>query len=395
MPPNHRVNAIDSLRAIAMTMVIAQHCWILPLGWIGVWLFFVISGYVITSGFPPTTGADRSLRREVFGAFMRRRSIRIVPVYVLYLLINVPIIVYINESYRLWDLPYLLGFIFNWHRIFAFWPRGSDWSAFEHLWTLSVEQQFYLLFPLLILFVAPALQMRWTLILIVAGPLIRFAGATALARHWSHDPQALAFAIYAGSLFHFDAFLLGSLLARCHRDAICSAWLDRNLAPIAFKVSLVYAGTYVAVNLAKGAAGVDALRNVYSGILYGEGREVFVYLSVNLLAAAAVWYAVNMAPPNHWLNSRRLAWVGQVSYGGYLVHALVLWTAAQWLGSPLRDLPILGRVALFGFAWTLTVSLASVSFVWFETPLARRLRPRARATRSLESSHALSAGRER
>src|SRR2546423_10298585 len=86
-----RIAEVDGLRAVAMTMVIAQHCGLLPFGWIGVWLFFVISGYVITRGFvADQKAADAASTR--FIDFMRRRFFRIVPVYVAYILLNVAIL---------------------------------------------------------------------------------------------------------------------------------------------------------------------------------------------------------------------------------------------------------------------------------------------------------------
>ena len=79
-----RIDALDGLRALAMTAVVAQHCHLLPFGWTGVWLFFLISGYVITLGFDAGEYAGRGAA-ERFGTFIARRAARIVPAYLLYL----------------------------------------------------------------------------------------------------------------------------------------------------------------------------------------------------------------------------------------------------------------------------------------------------------------------
>jgi peptidoglycan/LPS O-acetylase OafA/YrhL len=85
-----RIDEVDGLRAIAMTMVIAQHCG-LPFGWTGVWLFFVISGYVISRNFLCEAYTNGPVLQE-YKIFMLRRFFRIVPVYTFYIAIGTGII---------------------------------------------------------------------------------------------------------------------------------------------------------------------------------------------------------------------------------------------------------------------------------------------------------------
>ena len=120
-----RIDAVDALRALAMSLVIAQHCGLMPCGWIGVWLFYVISGYVITRGF--LGERDLSLSTgERYRGFLWRRALRIVPVYLLYLGLNVLILWPRPEHVAVWrELPSLLGFVFNWQMIFAGRDRKS------------------------------------------------------------------------------------------------------------------------------------------------------------------------------------------------------------------------------------------------------------------------------
>src|SRR5262245_24990151 len=73
-----RIAEVDGLRALAMTMVVAQHCGLAPFGWTGVWLFFVISGYVISRNFLREEYKADSVARQ-FLTFMKRRFFRIVP----------------------------------------------------------------------------------------------------------------------------------------------------------------------------------------------------------------------------------------------------------------------------------------------------------------------------
>jgi len=357
-----RIAEIDGLRALAMSMVIAQHCGLLPCGWMGVWLFYVISGYVITRGF---VGGDdaRAAPGERYRAFLWRRALRIAPLYLLYLALNALIVWPRGEAAgALRDLPSLLGFVFNWQMIYA---AGGAWSPFGHLWTLSVEQQFYLVFPLLALCVPARAQWPVTLALVLAGPLLRWGFSSAL---YFDDAGQRAFAVYAASPCHIDAFLIGSLLARGGSRLYGAPRFATALSAAAVLAASAYAGGYVLVNLRLGAHGVDVLRNVVSGVLYGQGREVFVYVAVDLLAAALLVAALRGA---RWLAWSPLVHVGRVSYGGYLFHALVLWGVAELIGGKVREQPLAIRLIAFVAVWGATVLAATASFRWFEAPVAR------------------------
>lgn len=375
--PATRIDAVDGLRAIAMSMVIAQHCGLLPFGWTGVWLFFVISGYVITRGFladDAVAGGAITDRGARWRAFMAQRAVRIVPVYLLYLALNLPWLLALGGAARLGDLPWLLSFTHNWHMVFGFWPGPSDWGPFGHLWTLSVEQQFYLLFPLLALWVAPRLQLGVTLALIACGPLVRWAWVALLQAGGADDPGWLAFAVYAASVCHFDAFLIGSLIARLEPRLQAEPRHARTLWIVALATAAGYALVVVAINHAGGARGIEVLRNVFSGILFGSHREVFAYLAVDLVAAAALVHALLRLRGSALLAWAPLAWVGRVSYGGYLFHALLLWMAGQMLGGAVKELPLGPRLLAFAAVWLATVAVASASFRWFEQPISRRWR---------------------
>ena len=385
-----RIDALDGLRALAMTAVVAQHCHLLPFGWTGVWLFFLISGYVITLGFDVGEYAGRSAA-ERFGTFIARRAARIVPAYLLYLAACTLVALSLGSPAPLSNLPYLLSFTANWHMIFGFWPGHVDWAPFGHLWTLSVEQQFYLLFPLIVLVMPARMQTAAMLALVAVGPLIRWLASRWLTAFSGAQPDAMAFAIYAATPCHLDAFLIGALVARLQpwwhaRGGVVAAV---TLAGVA--APLAYAAAYVAVNQQLGMHGIDQLRNVFSGVLYGQGREVLVYVAVDLAALAVLLLALRNARGFAWLRWAPLAWVGRVSYGGYLFHALVVWGLAQALGLAVRPLPLGQRLAFFGVAWAVTVLLAGLSYRLFERPIARRWRARHRQ-RAGRSFHAATTG---
>jgi peptidoglycan/LPS O-acetylase OafA/YrhL len=365
LEPNRlgRLPAIDGLRAVAMTMVVAQHCGLLPCGWIGVWLFYVISGFVICRTLLAERRAPSGRR---YGRFIARRFFRIVSIYFCYILLNIAVMVMAGRYGSLRDVPFLLTFSYNWQMIFSIWDIHDGFAAFGHLWTLSVEQQFYLIFPVLFLCLPRRMFLWLTAILVVAGPLVRFLFSEFIATMpEAHDPNWAAYAVYAASFTQFDAFLVGTLLAVAEPHLRVSR-LALMLPVVAIALAVLYVATFVLVNHANGATGVGIVRNIISGTLYGQFREVFVYSVVDLLAASAILHVMRGGHGTRLLASPFLALVGRVSYGGYLFHALVLLVAALLLKQSVGQLPLPERLGCFVLVWIVTGSIAYVSFHCFE-----------------------------
>jgi peptidoglycan/LPS O-acetylase OafA/YrhL len=377
-----RLPAIDGLRAIAMTMVIAQHCGLLPCGWTGVWLFYVISGFVITR----TLLAERLDRPGLrYMYFMQRRLFRIVPVYLLYLLLNLGVMAGADRFGSLRDMPFLISFTYNWQMIFQIWQVPVPLAAFGHLWTLSVEEQFYLIFPLLFLFLPRRVLGVTLALLVLAGPAIRlvFAGWL-VGMPEAQDPNWSAYAVYAASFTQFDAFLLGAIVS------LGEPWLRGSrralwIPVVAAVAAAVYVVIFVSINHALGARGLNMLRNIVSGTMFGQEREVFVYSVVDLVAVSAILFAMRGSRGTSWLRAPTLCVVGRVSYGGYLFHALALLFAARLLGVGVDHLPISGRIVAFAGVWAVTVTAAYASLRWFESRViawAKLGRPRSAARNS-------------
>jgi peptidoglycan/LPS O-acetylase OafA/YrhL len=383
-----RVAEIDGLRAVAMTLVMAQHCWLASFGWVGVWLFFVISGYVISSTLirysPETTPFA-----PAYGAFIRRRFFRIVPVYALYVCIGAAAILLTADAWGLRDLPFLATFTYNWQMIFGFLPPSPSWPAFGHLWTLSVEEQFYVVYPLLVLLLPRRLYTRTLLALVLAGPLIRYVYTLALSS-LSTDPVWSTFAVYGASFAHFDAFAVGALLAYFKDEIRTRAWVQKALLVSSLVAGIGYFVVYAQINSAHGAHGIDVFRNIYSGTMYGQGREDVVYSVVVLAAATAVIYAINQARLAKILGSPFLALVGRISYGGYVYHLGFLWLLAVLI-RPIETFSTGVRIEWFLVLWSVTVLVAFASYRWFETPIriwSTRARPVAAGSAHAGAQHA-------
>lgn len=369
---SERSGEVDALRCFAMLAVIALHTHIMPMGWIGVWLFYVISGYVVTLSVIGREEATSGL--SGFGAFIWRRSVRILPVYYGYLLLGMGVAALIGAGQTLFSLSSLILFFDNVAMIMGSgringWPTG-------HLWTLSVEMQFYIVYGLALCFL-PQRAVRGLLVaLLLLCPLGRYIGAEILSGEGWH-PLDAAYAIYAAPGLHFDSFACGGLLAFTRIDGTISR-IARPLFIIGFGTLGLYMAAYFAVNhFVRGDHGMDMTRNVISGILIGEHREVFLYTVLGCAMAGLVALA---AAGDKWLapllQVRALQWIGRISYGGYIFHQLAVIAASCLLmgfGFTVRHGTFGTHVVQFVLSSGLAILLAWISYRWFEQPITRMM----------------------
>lgn len=368
-----RSGEVDALRCFAMLSVIALHTHILPMGWIGVWLFYVISGYVVTLSVMERGEGANGL--SGFGAFLWRRSVRILPVYYGYLLAGMGVAALLGIGQTLFSLGSLVLFFDNVAMILGGgringWPTG-------HLWTLSVEMQFYLVYGLALCAMPQKVVRRLLVALLLLCPLARAIGADMLAQRGWHPLEA-AYAIYAGPGLHFDSFAIGGLLAFAQLDGKIARFA-RPLFIAGLAALGVYMAAYFAVNhFVRGDHGLQITRNVISGILIGEHREVFLYSALGVVLAGLVALAVTkdawVAP---LLRLRPLQWVGQVSYGAYVYHQLAVIAIAllmRGFGFTVRHGSVPVHVVQFALSSALAIFLAWISFRWFERPVTALMR---------------------
>jgi peptidoglycan/LPS O-acetylase OafA/YrhL len=374
------VPEVDALRALAMSAVIAFHCGLMPFGWMGVWLFFVISGFAVTTSLLAGEERGNALGTTI-KRFYFRRVVRIWPVYMAFILGNVLVLLAIGRTEPLSDLPWLLTFTHNLRMIFKTYTPDNAWGGFEHLWTLAVEQQFYLVFPLLLLLRGKRARGLSLLGVILAAPLIRALVAAAAAAHGWDNIQT-AFAAYAFAPAHFDAFAAGSLIALFRTEIARNRRILPAVVLLATICTIGHIGSYLTIGILKsGNHPVEAMRNIVSGIAYGQGREISFYLVPTSLSAVALVGILAGNP--HCLRAfgiQRLQAIGRVSYGGYLFHVPVLMIGSLFVSlvvAPLLHSPmVVDHIVLFAAGYPVTIALAWLSYTYFEKPLIQ-LRRRA------------------
>ena len=311
---------LDAVRGVAVSMVLLYHAfwtsyWALGVhrapndlpvrwltyasepGWLGVQLFFVLSGFLITGIL-----LDSRPRPDYFKRFYFRRALRILPPYLLLLAILL-----VTGRAPLNFVLLAAAFAANFSTLFGMA------LAYAPLWSLAVEEQYYLLWPTVVRKVAPLRIALFGIALFLLAPLIRWnaftsgAGASQFAVHYTW--------------FTYDGLVLGSLTALWLR----SPWATRERVK----------GTALAV--LAGAALVSAIGMPFG--LFDRTRApgaAFEYTIMNIFFASSLVLAlvIGSGPWRRLVHRPVLMFLGYISYGLYLCHVLVFEIYDRFAGSP-------------------------------------------------------------
>lgn len=328
----HRLVRLDGIRAVAVLLVFAAHTVTPWHGWEGVHLFFVLSGFLIT-------GILRRARYDHFfwRPFYLKRATRILP----------PLLLCLFLGYLLYSPP--IG-VLSLYALFAAnimeMTRHRIGRGLVILWSLSVEEHFYLFWPFAIRF----LRRRQLLILcgalLISEPFIRF-----LAVAYTHNPND----VYMLTPFQLDGLVAGSMLALlCERTA-SRAILTRYSRPAAAVLTALYLGLTV----------------FWKPFSFESNSPIFACFGYSLiaLAATAIVAMVYLHPTSRVsriLSTWPMVFLGTISYGFYLFHLLLLDLCGRFLqhiyGYPrsFHAMPI---------AFLLAVALSWLSFHFYEKPI--------------------------
>lgn len=306
-PTFPHLRALDGLRGLAVLAVLAFHAdfRFAQGGFLGVEIFFVISGFLITSIMLSEIDASGRLDLRKFWA---RRANRLLPAVAttLVLVLGVAVLFYREEVASLrWDAASAAVYSTNWYYIFAhksyFETMGRP-SAFRHLWSLAIEEQFYFLWPLVVAFVIAKVK-PYLRVIIVASMI----AVSAVAMCWLYHPDADPSRVYYGTDTRASGLLIGALLALVYRPAknpdVVSRWKwPLDIVALAGLSSLVAA---------------CALWSQYDGFLYRGGLAAVAFVT-----ALTIWASnAGGATVTGWILGNPVArWLGTRSYSLYLWH---------------------------------------------------------------------------
>jgi peptidoglycan/LPS O-acetylase OafA/YrhL len=365
--PREHMRQLDGLRTIAVFGVIVSHSYFptlnksIPLGRFGVYLFFVLSGFLITG---ILFDCRRGLSRETTGGktqgnatgqsgprvegastgmvlrrFYIRRALRIAPIYYVALLV----IVILNVGDARKTFGFNATYISNIYSII----HNSNDSITGHFWSLAVEEQFYLVWPLVILFTPRRWLLKVLTLSVLIAPAFRLVGG-------------LLGLNYYGKLFLpvgcLDLLGAGALLAYMYEFPD-----EFKRSKAILKVCGVLGGTVAALYCIAGA--IDAPPSGMETVVLPTALGMFFVFVVD---GAARGFG---GPLGAFLLSRPMSYLGKISYGLYLLHPFVSYALSKIdvIGAPEKR-PVVHLVVVS----LATVALASVSWRLVENPFNRR-----------------------
>jgi peptidoglycan/LPS O-acetylase OafA/YrhL len=333
--PRNYIPQLDGLRAFAVSFVLVAHGLyseipslkkITDYGSTGILLFFIISGFLISRILIRSKGSP-----NYFFNFYARRGLRIWPLYYAVLALSFALLKFgppqpsMTTEIHVWVyLTYLQNLIYGHQPV----PVGLSPT-----WTLAVEEQFYLTWPLIVYF-SSRKTLRWLcLALMIAAPIIRF---------WDHFDSW-------NTLCQLDALALGALLA-------CEGYDPERLLRICRYAVLLFP-----LGMLLHASGIAWIDRWFNGNLFEiYGGAALVYLTMQTSTAAASIFANSL-----------LRYIGKISYGIYLFNVPVF-AALGYVLKGIRHSPsITTHIIFLLIGSAMTIGVAALSYSLFESPLLR------------------------
>lgn len=327
-----RKTQLDGLRGIAILMVFTFHAFHAPVLWFGVDLFFVLSGYLIT-GILLRMKDGRVATGSALRSFYGRRAVRILPPFLLFLLIATPVF-HVHWS-RIWYWYAFFGA--NVGVVLGKLPV----KAFGPLWSLAVEEQFYFVWPLVVLLSPVKTVKHRALALLVIAPILRAI----------YTPFVERETISLLSPFRMDILAWGAAIAIYeHEDP-----------------SVIHSRHRLALISAVSAGVIFCALSPAHWFRRSEGSMFFNtvgYSLIGFMFAATVFYALGCQKgiAHAFLTFSPLRYQGRISYTFYLYHVALLLLIREHFHSPIWG-PVL--------AFAITGAIAAVSWAFFESPILR------------------------
>ena len=351
--------SIDSLRALAVLAVIIYHVDVnyLPGGFLGVDLFFVLSGYLISS---LIIKEFRKTGTVNLYNFYIRRARRLLPAVYFMITVGLVVMVLFNEVLlRKSHLDAIFGYIYssNWwyifHKLDYFDSFGAQ-SPFKHLWSLAIEEQFYMIFPLLFLLVNRKKKSK--------------DGKYKLNKNFLYVVLGLILVSLIAHILLFDINNISRIYFGT--DTRAFSLLVGVVGAILYPMERLHAKVTPQQNMIYSVVSLVSIATLITVMIYTSEYNTLLYRGGFLLVAILGLIVIISSGKQHTLMSRLLSFkpivfIGKISYSLYLWHfpVLVLTTPVSEIGNPNIIFVILRIV--------LTFAVAIVSYVFVETPIRK------------------------
>jgi peptidoglycan/LPS O-acetylase OafA/YrhL len=297
---------LDGLRGIAILMVMCYHFFpgniICNFGWSGVDLFFVLSGFLITGRLLPYLDD-----RKILLKFYWNRFLRIVPLYFGFL------ILFFTAWFLLSSKETLSLFTFyknHWWQFFLFiqnWVFANNIDEvkthLQHLWSVAVEEQIYLIFPLLLISIRNKARIFYTVLFIIL--------AIVISRWYYYNfliPKEEYLRIFYNTFFRLDSFLTGALIYFIYNNHIKFSSVVQTTLQWSGLICFILLFTYIFITK-------DAEKN--NAFISGGGYTIIAIMYASLLL-------ITLLKKNKIINaitsSKFLRYTGRISYGIYILH---------------------------------------------------------------------------
>jgi len=355
---------LNGIRFVAVFLVLVDH-WLIPImpfptGHLGVVIFFVLSGFLITRILFESADEVRAKKSSPWfklGRFVYRRSLRIFPIY--FVVLGIGFLFNLSNFREIW--PWLITYTPN---IYMMW-KGTWLGIWDHLWSLAVEEQYYLVFPYFILFLKSDYY-KWIFIsMLFLGILSRFS----FFINHDHEYLQMKYMVSNVNPIHaLDCFGFGGILAYFYHYN-----QDQFTKIIRFRLAILFSGILLILVLFLSLDAKFSYDNIWYTVL-----ERFIYaLFAFFLIANAV--AEKTSPWTSFLLHPWISYLGKISYGLYLYHNLIYnyyHTEKNTLWGYLTKHYKLFQLEFFSFAIPIfiinclfLVLLASFSWFFIEKPI--------------------------
>lgn len=334
---NKYIKNLDGLRAYSVIGVLLYHAGIsvhFYYGWIGVQVFFIISGYLIT-----TILLDSKKSNNYFKIFYTRRILRIFPIYYLVLIFTVIFAFIINSSIK--DIWFYLFYIQNYKLSWVNWNPQFP-KLLNHTWSLAIEEQFYLFWPLMVWLLSKRKLIILCFLLILTAFLVKYLLSLKFPGSSIN---------WANTLANFDMLASGALLAVVLKNVAVKKVLNGCLC-----FSVLTLLIYLSVFYFKAPHQLFWVKDVKLTEVDGQAFLILVIPFI-VLTITYLIYKNNIFTKIFFSNSI-IVYVGKISYGIYLYHFIVFLILDQY--SHINNIFILST---FKFFLTMLISILSWHFI--------------------------------